>query len=93
MRWIPPSIRSSPGPKGKGKARVVEEEEEDVDEEEEEEEVAGLEDDEPVNEPLRAQEDVDLDVGGSDYMHVDPIIDSGNHIVIAASEESLSVAF
>ena len=84
-----------PRPKGKGKARVVEEEEEDVDEEEEEEdeEVAGLEDDEPVNEPLRAQEDVDLDAGGSDYMHVGPIIDSGNHIVIAASIESLSVAF
>ena len=85
-----------PRPKGKGKARVVEEEEEDVDEEEEEEEeeeVAGLEDDEPVNEPLRAQEDVDLDAGGSDYMHVDPIIDSGNHIVIAAFVESLTVAF
>ena len=73
-----------PRPKGKGKARVVEEEEE---------EVAGLEDDEPVNEPLRAQEGVDLDAGGSDYMHVDPIIDSGNHIVIAAFVESLSVAF
>ena len=57
--------------------------------EEEEEEVAGLEDDEP----LRAKEDVDLDAGGSEYMHVDPIIDSGNHIVIAASVESLSVAF
>ena len=83
-----------PRPQWKGKARVVEEEEEeDVDEEEEEEEVAGLEDDEPVNEPLRAQEDVDLDAGGSDYMHVDPIIDSGNHIVIAAFVESLTVAF
>ena len=71
---------------------MEEEEEEDV-EEEEEEEVAGLEDDKPVNEPLRAQEDVDLDAGGSDYIHVDPIIDSGKHIVIAASIESLSVAF
>ena len=84
-----------PRPQGKGKARVVEEEEEeDVDEEEEEEEeVAGLEDDEPVNEPLRAQEVVDLDAGGSDYMHVDPIINSGNHILNPASIESLSVAF
>ena len=46
-----------PRPQGKGKARVVEEEEEedvDEEEEEEEEEVAGLEDDEPVNEWLGA---------------------------------------
>ena len=82
-----------PRPKGKGKARVVEEEEEEDVDEEEEEEVAGLEDDEPVNEPLRAQVDVDLDAGGSEYMHVDPIIDSGNHILNAASIESLSVTF
>ena len=85
-----------PWPQGKGKARIVEEEEEedvDEEEEEEEEEVAGLEDDEPVNEPLRAQEDVDLDAGGSDHMHVDLIVDLGNHILIVASIESLSVAF
>ena len=85
-----------PRPKEKRKARVVEEEEEeeDVDEDEDkEEEVAGLEDDEPVNEPLRAHEDVDLDAVGIDYMHVDPIIDSGNHILNPASIESLSVTF
>jgi hypothetical protein len=81
-----------PPPKGKGKARVVEEEEEeDVDEEEEEEMEAALEDDEPVIEPLRAEEDVDLDAGGSDYMHADPILDSGNHILNVASIVSLSV--
>ena len=46
-----------------------------------------MEVDEPVNEPLGKQEDVDLDAGGSDHMHVDPFIDAGNRILNFASME------
>ena len=75
-----------PRPTGRGKARVVEEEEDKEEEEGEEEEVE-VEVDEPVNKPLGTQEDVDLDAGGSDHMHVDMIIDAGNHILNFASME------